>query len=117
MQPVSRPAATGGQIVIPAGVGTLPPPPSFRPVIATQGNKKSVSIKVHKARMVVSKKGKKVEFEATGSMYVAVTESTAIIVKIREAVHEQWGTEYTVVSTEGFEIEDSPATQGIIARL
>ena len=44
---------------------------------------------------------------------MAVTESTATIVKISDAVREQWETEYAVVSTEGFEIEDSPATQGI----
>jgi len=113
IQPVNRPAATGGQIVMPAGVGSLPPPPSFQSVIAQGSKKAALSIKVLKARMIVSKKGKKAEFEPTGTMYVAVTESTATVVKIREAVREQWETDYTVVSTEGFEIEDSPATQGI----
>lgn len=89
---------------------SLPPAPMFRSVIASK--KVTFSLKVLKARMVMTRKGKKPEFETTGQMYVDLTDSTANISHIRGKIQEQWGAEYTIVTTEGLEIEDSSATQG-----
>ena len=62
--------------------------------------------------MILTRKGKKPDFETIGQMYVDLTDSTANITHVRGKVQEQWGSEYTIVSTEGLEIEDSSATQG-----
>ena len=61
---------------------------------------------------VSSKRGGKPDFTYTGQLYIELTESTANVAQVCEAVRRQWGTEYTVVSTEGLEIDDSLATQG-----
>ena len=89
---------------------SLPPAPMFRSVIASK--KITFSLKVLKARMIQTRKGKKPEFETTGQMYVDLTDATANITHIRGKIQEQWGAEYTIVSNEGLEIEDSSATQG-----
>lgn len=89
---------------------SLPPAPMFRSVIASK--KITFSLKVLKARMILTRKGKKPDFETIGQMYVDLTDSTANITHVRGKVQEQWGAEYTIVSTEGLEIEDSSATQG-----
>ena len=62
--------------------------------------------------MILSRKNKKPDFETIGQMYVEVTETTANVVNIKQTVRDQWGDEYTIVTTEGLEIEDSSATQG-----
>jgi len=91
-----------------------PGPPMFRSVVASR--KPAVTlIKIMKAKMSPSnsKIGGKPDFTCTGQLYIIeLTESTANVTQVCEAVHRQWGTEYTVVSTEGLEIDDSLATQG-----
>ena len=85
-------------------------PPIFRSVVASKKAPASL-IKIMKAKMSVTRKGGKPEFQCTGQMYVELTDSTANIGQVCEYVRGQWGSDYTVVSTEGVEIEDSLATQ------
>lgn len=86
-------------------------PPMFRSVIAPK--KAAVSlIKIIKAKMSATKKGGKPDFQCTGQMYIELTDATANVGQVCENVRRQWGSEYTVVSTEGLEIDDSSATQG-----
>ena len=77
----------------------------FKSVIAS-----NFSLKVLKDRMAFTRKGKKPYFETIGEMYVDLTDSTANIDHLRGKVQEQCDSEYTIVSTEGLEIEDSSAT-------
>jgi len=65
-----------------------------------------------KAKMTAGKrKGSKPNFTYTGQTYLELTETTATIAHVCEQVQKQWGSEYTVVSNEGLEIEDCLATQ------
>ncbi|XP_065908512.1 uncharacterized protein [Dysidea avara] len=87
-------------------------PPYFRSVTAA---KKPVHlVKVVKAKMTAStKKGGKPDFTSTGQTYLPLTESTATVANVCDQVKRQWGTEYTVVSSDGLEIEDCVATQSL----
>ena len=109
----STPAASSSQQQSP-----LPPaaaghgPPTFRSVIAPRKVPASL-IKIMKANMAAAKKpGGKPDFQCTGQMYIELTEPTANVGQVCEAVRRQWGSEYTVVSVEGLEIDDTLATQG-----
>ena len=87
-------------------------PPTFRSVIAPRKVPASL-IKIMKANMIAAKKtGGKPEFQCTGQMYIELTDTTANVGQVCEAVRRQWGSEYTIVSVEGVEIDDSSATQG-----
>ena len=54
----------------------------------------------------------KCEFANHGQTFVDVTESTSNVNYIRNAVQKRWGEEYTLVTADGLEIEDSSGTQG-----
>ena len=41
-----------------------------------------------------------------------LVDSTANLEHIKGVVHKRWGTQYTLVTSDGIELEDSPATQG-----
>lgn len=87
-------------------------PPMFRSVIAPK-KAPTTLIKIMKAKMSATKKaGGKPDFQCTGQMYIELTDATANVGQVCEAVRRQWGTEYTVVSIEGLEIDDTLATQG-----
>ena len=45
-------------------------------------------------------------------MYIELTNATANIGVVCEAIRRQWGSTYTVASTEGLEIDDTNAIQG-----
>ena len=45
-------------------------------------------------------------------MYIELTEATAHLEHILGVIRKHWGAEYTLVTTDGIELEDSPATQG-----
>jgi len=68
-------------------------------------------IKITKAKMSITRKGGKPDFQCVEQMCVELNDSTANISQVCESVRGQWGPDYTVVSTEGIEIEDSLATQ------
>ena len=66
-------------------------------------------IKIMKAKISPVKKGGKPDFQCTGQMYIELTNATANVGEVCEAVRRQWGSTYTVVSTEGLEIDDTDA--------
>ena len=88
-----------------------PGPPMFRSVVAPKKAPMAL-IKIMKAKMSVARKGEKPDFQCTGQMYVELTNATANVGHVCETVSRQWGSEYTVVSVEGLEIDDTSATQG-----
>ena len=102
---VEEPTATGlnaragfspitprGQQVVASATGSatssqgssLPPAPIFRSVVASK--KVTVSIKIFRARLILSRKNKKPDFETIGQTYVEVTETTAKVVNIKQTV-------------------------------
>lgn len=86
------------------------PPPIFRSVTAPKRGA-SFSLKVVKA--TVTKKGRgKPDFQPTSQVYIELTEATAHLEHILGVIHKRWGAEYTLVTSDGIELEDSPATQG-----
>ena len=67
---------------------------------------------VVKATMCIPKKGIKPEFQSLNQMYIELSESTANVGFVTEAIKKQWGSEYIIVTIDGLEIDDSSATQG-----
>ena len=92
---------------------TTPPPPFFRSVVASKKILCSATIKIMQARLRFKKN--RPDFQCFNQLHVQITESTATVKAISEAVQNQLGLNYTVtiVTTEGFEILDSPATRGM----
>ena len=87
-------------------------PPMFCSVIAPRKVPASL-IKIMKVNMTAAKKpGGKPEFQCTGQMYIELTDTTANVGQVCEAVRRQWGFVYMVVSVEGLEIDDTLAMQG-----
>lgn len=86
-------------------------PPMFRSVVAPKKAPVTL-IKIMKAKMSVAKKGGKPDFQCTGQMYIELSLATANVGHVCEVVRKQWGSDYTVVSVEGLEIDDTSATQG-----
>ena len=86
------------------------PPLIFHSVTAPKRGA-SFSLKVVKA--TVTKKGRgKSDFQPISQMYIELTEATAHLEHILGVIRKRWGAEYTLVTTDGIEVEDSPATQG-----
>ena len=48
-----------------------------------------------------------------GQIFIDVDESTANANYIRSVVQRKWGTEYTLVSADGYEVENTERTQDI----
>ena len=55
---------------------------------------------------------RKCEFTNHGQTFVDVTESTSNVNYVRNVVQKRWREEYTLVTADGLEIEDSSGTQG-----
>ena len=86
------------------------PPPIFRSVTAPK-HWASFSLKVVKA--TVNKKGRgKPDFQPTSQVYIELTEVTVHLEHILGVIRKRWGAEYILVTSDGTELEDSPATQG-----
>lgn len=88
------------------------PPPSFRSVTAPK-RVASFSLKVVKATMCRQGK-RKAEFQPISQTYLELVESTANLEHILSIIQKRWGTEYTLVTSDGLPLEDSPATQGLL---
>ena len=88
------------------------PPPSFRSVTAPK-RVASFSLKVVKATMCRQGK-RKAEFQPISQTYLELVESTANLEHILGIIQKRWGTEYTLVTSDGLPLEDSPATQGLL---
>ena len=71
----------------------------------------SLSVKIIQASMR-RLAGGKVEFGHIGQTFLDVTEATANVHYIGNAVQRKWGNEYILVTADGLQIEDSSGTQG-----
>jgi len=78
---------------------------NFRSVLAHK-KIKSFNIKVTKATMTKSPKGKP-EFNPTGQMYIELLDSTANIEHVLEKIQQKWGGNHMVVTSDGLQLEDS----------
>jgi len=103
----SSPVASPGTVA----VASMPPPPLFKSVVAAK-KQPSITIKIIQARL--SYKKNKPEFFVVNHHFISITESTANVQSICEALRKMCGEDYTVVTKEGFEIIDSLATRGIV---
>jgi len=105
----SLPAAHSSSLA--AGNASFNVPPYFRSVVSTKKQPEHL-VKIVKAKMTAAtKRGGKPSFTFTGQTYLKLTETTANVANVCEEIQKQWGSEYTMVSTDGLEIEDCSATQ------
>eukprot|EP00731_Ephydatia_muelleri_P007920 Em0004g258a len=58
--------------------------------------------------------GDKPSFNKRDLVYVSISESTATLPHVLSAVRDQLGEEYIIVTSDGFEVKDSPGTQGFL---
>ena len=84
------------------------PPPTFRSVTATRMR---LSARKWSRRRCKGREGKP-EFQLTSQTYMEVTKATANVEHILGII-SWWGPEYTLVTNDGLQIEDSTATQGM----
>ena len=57
----------------------------------------------------------KVAFQPVNQTYIDLVESTANVEYILTLVQRRWGEDYIIVTNDGLQLEDSPATQGIVS--
>ena len=82
---------------------------SFQSVIAPR-RVPSFSLKVIKANMY--RIGKKVEFQPHSQTFIELVDSTANVEHILGVIQRRWGSDYILVTQDGLQLEESPATQG-----
>lgn len=82
---------------------------SFQSVIAPK-RVPSFSLKVIKAG--VHRIGKKIEFQPHSQTFIELVDSVANVDHILGVVQRRWGSDYTLVTQDGLQLEESPATQG-----
>ena len=85
----------------------------FRSVVAPKKSP-SFSLKVLKAKINRSAGRRNPEFHVMGQTYIEVIDSTANLDYILGVITQQWGPGYTLVTSDGVPLEDSPTTQGNI---
>lgn len=86
------------------------PPLQFRSVIARKASP-SFNLKVIKARM--TRTGRKVEFDIKQQTFIEIVDATANVEHILGVVQRRWGSEYVLVTQDGLQLDDAPATQGM----
>ena len=69
------------------------------------------SLKVVKAT-ISGKAGNKPVFNNLEQIYVDLTDKTASAITIKSAVQDEWGDDYTVLTSDGLEVRDSAGTTG-----
>jgi len=90
-------------------------PATGGPIVPLGGRKcSSVNVKIVQALFKRSPSGR-VEFKPVSQCFIDVNESTANVMYLNHAIKEKWGSEYTLVSSDGLRIEDSSGTQGMCA--
>ena len=85
-------------------------PPLFRLVIASRKATSAFNPKVIKAQMV--RDGKKVELKGKHQTFIDIVETTAIVKHMLGVVRRRCGPDYILVTQDGLQLEDTPATQG-----
>lgn len=84
--------------------------PNFRSVTAPR-KAPSFSLKVLRAKMHRNGR-RKPDFVTTGQTYIELVDSTANVDYIVGVINQRWGSGYTIVTSDGVPLEDSPTTQG-----
>ena len=84
--------------------------PSYKPILGSR-KKDETNVKVVKATTTKLPNGK-VKFNTESQTFVKLTESTANVPFISNAIQSIWGKKYMLVSNDGLEIQDSSGTQG-----
>ena len=85
--------------------------PSPRPPFTARRSTPSVSVKVVQATMSRQASGKP-SFNKLGQTFLDLTDATANVSYVKHMIRERWGAEYTLVTLDGLELEDSSGTQG-----
>ena len=93
--------------------GSSPGAPIFRSVVAPRKGS-TLCVKIVKAKVKKGGNRKKPEFLPISQTYVEVTESTATLDHILNMVKRRWGDQYVLVTSDCIQLEDSPATQGLL---
>ena len=57
------------------------------------------------------------EFQPLSQTFIELVDSTANVEHILGVIQRRWGSEYTLVTHDGLQLEESPATQGIYVHL
>jgi hypothetical protein len=102
----STPVSTSG------GVQSGSSVPLFRSVTSKRSTTSSYIVKIIKANMTKNHKGKP-DFEPLSQTFISLVEATANLDYILTTMQRRWGQDYRVVTGDGIELEDSPATQGL----
>lgn len=71
----------------------------------------AVNVKIVQAKLSFLENNKP-EFEANNQTFIEVTEETANVNYILSAIQRKWGESYTVVTSDGLQIDDCSGTQG-----
>lgn len=100
----------------PCSASSSSEPPLFPSVVEKPRAKRLANlIKILKARnlTVETKRSGKPGFvcTVTGQTYLELSNDTANVSYVSEAIRKLWGSDHTIVSSEGLEIEDCVATQ------
>ena len=56
---------------------------------------------------------RKFELQPVNQTFIELIEATANVEHILAIIRKRWGPDYLLVTKDGLQIEDSPATQGI----
>ena len=87
--------------------------PNLSPVVNNSRKKESsFSLKITKAELTSSSAGGKANFEPISTMYLEMYESSANVTLKRAAMQRKWGQEFTLVTSDGVELEESSGTEG-----
>lgn len=89
-----------------SAVVSMPGPSSGnRPIFST---KKEVSVKVQVVQATLKKSlSGKVDFTSENQTYVTVTEGTANLDYVSQAIQQKWGSQYVLVTSDGLKLNDS----------
>lgn len=87
-------------------VACMPGPSSVsRPIFSTK-KEASVKVKVVQATIKKSPSGK-MEFTSENQTYVTVSEGTANLDYVSQAIQRKWGSQYVLVTSDGLKLDDS----------
>ena len=91
------------------GTNTISPTPgpslAHRPIFSTK-KESSVKVKVVQATLKKSPLGQ-LEFIRENQTYVTVTEGTANVDYVSQAIQRKWGFTYVLVTSDGLKLDDS----------
>ena len=85
--------------------------PGFTPVISS--GRRPFTLRVNKASVEGRGRNGRLNLVATDELFVEITEATANVHHVNVAINRQLGDGHVVVTSGGYEVKDSSATQGI----